>query len=277
LQNLHRPLLAPAPSAPVPAYNCSICYNPATRERFWGFATVLVAARSFADKGANSRLQQLGDIYDYKLFAPFANGSDYLIARSPRVPRDTVSAAVAVPVRDPALRWRLELAPADGWCPGWRWPMVAVVVLASALFGLLSSVVLASRRRLIRLVGRLQVRAGRGRGPRGRAVGGQARQRARLTDPAPSALSCPTRRQKTNTELAQEKERMDVLLARQLNLITCALGQRGGAAAGGGDPSSGSGPRRLSGGSRGTEEARGKPGGRRLGHARVVASGNCSS
>jgi hypothetical protein len=167
------PFPASLRSAPAAAFNCSVCYNAAARERFWGFATVLVAVHTISaasSNGANARLQRLAGLgYRYFLYAPLINGSDYVVASSARPPRDPVTLAVPVPLRDPALAWRLEMAPGDGWWPNWRGPMVAVVAVASTLFGALTAAVLASRRRLMRLVSRLQVQRGRRGGEGGGA------------------------------------------------------------------------------------------------------------
>lgn len=47
----------------------------------------------------------------------------------------------------------------------------------------------------------------------------------RTQSPKPTVFHCFARKQTTNEALNQEKQRMDVLLARQYNLISCVLQQ----------------------------------------------------
>lgn len=186
--------------APRPATNCSPCAFDG-HSRFWGFATVLVDFEAQLEQPTDapsgtrmSRLRELG--YDYELVgkAPF-NGSLALSSS-----RSRPQAPVVVPVPTPAAyeaddSWELMLAPAAGWTPAWRAPMLAVVVVGAAALGALSGVLLRNRRRLLRVVKRLKA---------------------------------------AYSHLADEKARKDVLLVRQMNLIGCMFdGRRSGAAGGG--------------------------------------------
>ncbi|KAI8463487.1 MAG: hypothetical protein J3K34DRAFT_145885 [Monoraphidium minutum] len=182
---------------PHAAYNCTPCYDPATRSRFWGFATVYVDVKDIADvsdTGSDTRLRRFDELgYSYELAAPQPGGGEETLAASAVPPAAPVETRVATPSD---LPWRLLIAPTKGWAPAWRDPMLAAVALLGILIGLLSFAILVSRRRLIRLVSTLRT---------------------------------------TNSELAEEKERTDVLLARQLNLITCAFGPHNSGGVGGWD------------------------------------------
>ncbi|GBG00256.1 hypothetical protein Rsub_12900 [Raphidocelis subcapitata] len=181
--------------APAPPYNCSICYNPVTRRMFWGFASCVINFSS-VEKGTDPRLKALTQQgYQYALYAPQPNGTRTRFAAS-RTPPPPPPASVSSTVYVPNSEWELRVYPARGWVPGWRGPMLATTTVAAALIGLLVGAVLVGRRQQAWLL---------------------AETRA------------------ANTALAAEKQRMDVLLARQYNLISCVLesGAMGAAANGG--------------------------------------------
>lgn len=208
----------------------------------------------------DSRIRKLGTLgYDYALVATGSGtgaGAGTVLSRSPRWPRAPLAVPVAVPAGlDKHEYWQLLIAPTGGWAPAWRDAMLAVVVVGAGLISALSGVVLRNRRQLLRLVARLRVR-------RAEAGGGVVRKRAcwephtwqlpftlpHAPRPGPAPLPSqlpppspltggPSHCQATNHELADEKERMDVLLARQMDLIACAVGgarasDAGGAAGG---------------------------------------------
>jgi hypothetical protein len=143
--------------------------------------------------------------------------------------------------------------PEQGWVPSWRTPMLAAVAVASALMGLLVGAVLVSRRQQAWLLKEMQVRRASGRVLWGR--GGQrascwdAWDLCRLGRPAfwvvgvvagsaagpalsfraPCLELPPPAPQASHAALVDEKRRMDVLLARQHNLLSCLL-ETGGVA-----------------------------------------------
>ena len=209
---------APPRSAPRAAYECPAkCWDPATKKRFWGFATVIVDVSSIAERSISSsgnrcaalrarcafrarvlcrlgvraqpfaslastpraprpslpppptsartcsetRLRRLAGLgYSYSLDAPLVNKTLQRIAVSPASPVDPIERTIELPTA-PEFFWRLKLAPADGWVPAWRGPVLAVAIIVSFGIGALSAVIMLSRRRLVRLVSRLQVRCAR--------------------------------------------------------------------------------------------------------------------
>ncbi|KAF8060038.1 serine/threonine-protein kinase [Scenedesmus sp. PABB004] len=179
--------------APNPPYDCppGLCYDAATRTRWWGFVSCIVRLDDLAN-GRDARLRGLTEMeYDYEFTAPQPDTREpIVIARSPDLPFDPVSATVFVPNGE----WSLRVAPQGGWVPAWRGPMLATVVVISCLVGLLVLATLVSRRVQLWLLREMKL---------------------------------------SNRALASEKERTDVLLARQYNLISLmaqqgALSGRGG-------------------------------------------------
>ncbi|KAI8468844.1 MAG: hypothetical protein J3K34DRAFT_515195 [Monoraphidium minutum] len=139
--------------APSAATNCSIpiCYDPATKTRFWGFAVAVANFDMFTSGGGGGggggRATLLGGLrdqgYDYALYVPQPEGGPPLRIPAAGPPlASPVAAAVTVPggsERDPTPggRWRLELAPRGGWAPRWRAPLLALVLVVSAALGAL--------------------------------------------------------------------------------------------------------------------------------------------
>lgn len=132
--------------------------------------------------------------YQYTMLAPQPDGSTIFFSHSGPAPLPP-SQSVAATVHAPNSDWTLRIKPGHGWVPDWRAPMLAAVAVASALAGLLVCAVLVSRRQSMWLLAEMAV---------------------------------------TNAELAGEKKRMDVLLARQYDLLSCMLKEAGGAGGGGG-------------------------------------------
>ncbi|KIZ04181.1 hypothetical protein MNEG_3785, partial [Monoraphidium neglectum] len=169
--------------APDQSYNCSICYNEEAKRLFWGFCSCIVNFESVI-KGTDSRLRSLAQQgYEYAMFAPQPNGTMFRFATSAQPPPPP-PASVAATIHVPNSNWTLLASPSQGWVPSWRDPMIATAAIASALIGLLVGAVLVSRRQQGWLLAEMR---------------------------------------STNVALADEKERMDVLLARQYNLISCVL------------------------------------------------------
>lgn len=50
-----------AARAPEDAYNCSICYDEATRTKFWGFVSCIVKLQDLAE-GKDTRLKSLSEM-----------------------------------------------------------------------------------------------------------------------------------------------------------------------------------------------------------------------
>eukprot|EP00775_Hariotina_reticulata_P009645 gene9645-9805_t len=99
---------------------------------------------------------------------------------------------VEAQVNVPGNAWVLRVAPQQGWIPVWRDPMLATVIIVSLFIGALIFATLVSR----------------------------CMQKTLLVE-----------MQASNKALEEEKRRMDVLLARQYNLISC-MAQQGSLAAG---------------------------------------------
>lgn len=171
---------AAARSAPDgPAFNCTPCYNATTRTRFWGFVNAVINLDSLVS-GADSRLTDLKSLVRawsarsrscrphecscalaYKwLLTPLAlccdmhqqgyrydlhridpdTGEKLAIAHSTVLPQAPVTASVHLP----QSTWVLGVSPEHGWVPVWRAPILAVVVVVSALMSLLLGAILVS-------------------------------------------------------------------------------------------------------------------------------------
>jgi hypothetical protein len=152
-----------------------------------------------------------------------------------------LSAPVSAPVKVPGPgfmaagnHWTLELAPAAGWAPAWRTPLLALVLVVSAALGLLLLGLLVNRQQQAWLLTELKASGAEGRGARagggwgerkgrGRRLACQSRRAQRrrsaagpaCLNPSPPFSPPHTRAQESNGALANEKRRMDVLLERQ--------------------------------------------------------------
>ncbi|GBF89307.1 hypothetical protein Rsub_02184 [Raphidocelis subcapitata] len=192
-------------------HNCSVCYDPATKSRLWGFAGSVVNFEQIAGgsgianaiggwpgggedgaagPGLLGRLERQG--YNYVLSAPQPGGSPVVIAQT----RDALRSPAAATIRTPTNEgWQLHIAPRGGWVPPWRDALLAMVLLISTAAGLLLLAVLVNRHQQAWLLAELRTR---------------------------------------NDELTTEKLRANALLARQYNLIGCLMEQQGAGGTGGG-------------------------------------------
>ncbi|GIL44373.1 hypothetical protein Vafri_1861, partial [Volvox africanus] len=186
--------------------NCSVCYDPATRTKFWGFATVLIHWNRFlydvvhindlVDEGLQYRLTRPDDVDKTKLFV--LGGQNEAL-------RDPVEVMIAVPNNV----WCLSVVDSRGWTPNWEWPLVAMVVVMSLLLSVLLG---------LALVGRTQ-------------------QHLLLEE----VLSANRQLEDAATAMLNEKERMEALLRRQYNLIECLGLDPGNSLIGNGGATSGAG------------------------------------
>jgi hypothetical protein len=87
-----------------------------------------------------------------------------MIATSGQMLYDPVTAIVEVPNNE----WTLLAAPRQGWVPSWRSPMLATVIIISAIFGGLVMATLVSRHLQLWLLKETKVSAAAaaGSGPR---------------------------------------------------------------------------------------------------------------
>ncbi|GLC33295.1 hypothetical protein PLESTB_000349600 [Pleodorina starrii] len=168
------------------ATNCPICYDPATRTKFWGFATVLIHWDRFVYS-----VVRIDDLSHQGLYFQLTrpddlNSSHTLLMAGRSVSlRDPVQVYIEVPNNE----WCLSVADSRGWSPNWEWPLVAMVVVMSLLLSVLV----------------------------GLALVGRAQQRMLLEE----VLSANQQLEDAATALLSEKERMEALLRRQYNLIEC--------------------------------------------------------
>ncbi|KAI8475398.1 MAG: kinase-like domain-containing protein [Monoraphidium minutum] len=199
------------------AYNCSICYDPATKSRFWGITGSVVDFEQIAggsgitnaragDKrepyhGLLGRLEQQG--YKYALTVPQPGGTPVVIAKTTSPLDAPLSARVHAPTNE---TWLLQVEPVGGWVPVWRDALLAMVLAISAATGVLLLCLFVNRQQQIWLLSELK---------------------------------------SNNKELTAEKLRTDALLARQYHLINCLMEQGGrllgGTPRGGGADASGGG------------------------------------
>jgi hypothetical protein len=156
----------------------------------------------------------------------------------------------------PNNQWTLLVAPRQGWVPSWRNPMLATVIILSVLFGCLVMATLVSRHLQLWLLKETKVRHWQGRCQTAATLTVACIQcwlasSGRVTTARLPPLTCIVDMlraldsatgtttltimirpfwcvmQASNEALAAEKNRMDVLLARQYNLISCMAEQRG--------------------------------------------------
>ena len=144
----------------------------------------------------DARLRSLEEQgYRYTLLGPQPTGALEVVAAT-EPPAPPPPRSAAAVAHVPGADWTLYVSPARGFVPAWRTPLLAMTTVAGALIGLLVGAVLVGRRQQNALLVR--------------------------TRAACSAL-------------AEEKRRMDLLLERQHDLISCVLaGEYDGGADGGG-------------------------------------------
>eukprot|EP00200_Dunaliella_tertiolecta_P017894 CAMPEP_0202422936 /NCGR_PEP_ID=MMETSP1128-20130828/51118_1 /ASSEMBLY_ACC=CAM_ASM_000463 /TAXON_ID=3047 /ORGANISM="Dunaliella tertiolecta, Strain CCMP1320" /LENGTH=687 /DNA_ID=CAMNT_0049031019 /DNA_START=129 /DNA_END=2189 /DNA_ORIENTATION=- len=158
------------------------CYNPATREKFWGFIGGVVSAEPLL-AGDNVHLEKLlSDDLSYSLTTSFlagTNGPGTLVSRGPKPDKVTASCAVDLP----GTSWVLSVySPRLDEIVQLRKGLLALVVVAAfILSGLLLLLLLCSKRASVLLQEQLV----------------------------------------TNKLLQEEKVSREALLGRQLDLLAC--------------------------------------------------------
>ncbi|GBF87741.1 hypothetical protein Rsub_00452 [Raphidocelis subcapitata] len=197
----------------------SLCYNNATGDKFWGFATAIGPMDDLRD-GNDSRLELLKskgyrwlmtrpytatELNDSSLYRPqWTAHGQYVFANSSRWPSNS---AVRSEINLGSAVWRLYLEPANGWRPAWERPGIAAVVLGSGLMALMVGLIAASWAQQRHLLGAVMDR------------------NVKLAD--------------TTAKLQEEKLRLDALLVRQYLLAVLGGQRAGGGGAGSGGAGSG--------------------------------------
>ncbi|KXZ47914.1 hypothetical protein GPECTOR_32g527 [Gonium pectorale] len=174
---------------PADATNCSICYDPATRTKFWGFATVMINWDVFVNQ-----VVVIGDLAAQGLSYRLVRRDDALtdavvwLAGSRTELHDPVRIHIPVPNN----LWCLTVMDERGWEPTWKWPLVATVIALSLILGSLVALALL----------------------------GRAQQRLLLLE----VLHANEQLEDAALVLLREKDRAEALLKRQYNLIECLGG-----------------------------------------------------
>ena len=118
------------------ATNCSACWDPGvpgngTGTKFWGFcAAVMDVALVYAANGGVSSFASMG--YLYRFARVFHDGMEQSIAESSPPPVES-DAPVSALVDQAGTTWKLYVAAAGGWTPAWQNPVIALVVVLSAV------------------------------------------------------------------------------------------------------------------------------------------------
>ncbi|KAG2438991.1 hypothetical protein HYH02_010782 [Chlamydomonas schloesseri] len=178
----------PYSGLPTSVRNCGICYNATTREKWWGLLTVLVNYDEVTN-GQDAYLATLRKLnYYYALVRPINSTSEQVIAQvGPTSLRD--EDAVTVEVRVLNAVWQLRVTMADGFRPSWEGPVIAAVVILAFVVSTLLCITAVSLKK----------------------------QRLLLRESMETNQKLVTATQR----LEEEKERMDVLLVRQYDLLRC--------------------------------------------------------
>ncbi len=190
------PTGVPLEGSPYSAF----AYNKTTQTKFWGFVTALILFNDvFA--GTNPTLVSLTNKgYLYQLSHPATSSSPAVVGASSPPPTHPV--AITFPMTNQLFM--LSISPASGtWDPVWKWPVIAAVVVISVVIAVLVFVMLIGFYK--QMVRRLILSSA----------------------PFPHSL-IPSPHQDTNAELQAakraveaEKDRLCLLLERQLELISC--------------------------------------------------------
>ncbi|GLC35525.1 hypothetical protein PLESTB_000198200 [Pleodorina starrii] len=178
----------PYSQLPASVRNCSVCYNATSREKWWGLLTLVINYEAVmqGDDAYLATLRKQG--FYYSLVRPLNATDEQLIyASGPSSLRDTD--AVTVEVKALNSVWLLRVVPSDGFAPSWTVPLVVAVLLMALLVSALLLVAISSLKR--------------------------ARMLLEETRAANRNLAEAMKR------LEEEKERMDVLLVRQYDLLRC--------------------------------------------------------
>uniref|UniRef100_A0A383VFW0 Protein kinase domain-containing protein n=1 Tax=Tetradesmus obliquus TaxID=3088 RepID=A0A383VFW0_TETOB len=195
--------------------NCSapLCFNPASREKFWGFATA-ISPMDDLRAGNDSRLDLFKQSNyrwamtrpytaterdNSKLFKPQSTlplNGEFVFSNSSTWPgRQAVQSTIHIANAD----WQVFLEPAAGWRPAWEKGLAATAVLGAGIIGVLVGTILASWAQQQKLLGEVMER------------------NEQLAE--------------TTAKLQEEKMRLDALLVRQYNLVAVlgrAAGKDGG-------------------------------------------------
>ncbi|GIM13633.1 hypothetical protein Vretimale_16702 [Volvox reticuliferus] len=179
----------PYSQLPASVLSCTVCYNATTREKWWGILTVLVNYKEVVNGKdaylANLRNQNL----DYELVRPINATNDDVIYRSDGISSLHDADAVTVQVKVINGEWLLRVAPRGGFEPSWKAPLIAAVVIIAFIISLLLSF----------------------------SMGSFKRQKMLLQE----TVAANHKLAETTEQLREEKERMDVLLVRQYDLLKC--------------------------------------------------------
>ncbi|KAG2500644.1 hypothetical protein HYH03_001411 [Edaphochlamys debaryana] len=179
----------PYSQLPASVRGCAVCYNATTRTKWWGLLTAAVNLDAVT-RGQDAYLSQLRSRGNhYELVRRINATAEQLIARVGATASLRGSGAVEVDFRVLDSTWTMRVVPSDGFQPSWRGPVIAAVVVVSLLVAALLFVALAFFKR----------------------------QRLLLQETVAALESLA----ETTQRLEQEKERMDVLLARQYDLLAC--------------------------------------------------------
>lgn len=131
--------------------NCvpqSMCYDPVTREKFWGFVTIILLLEELRN-GTDPRLDLLKQKgYLWSMTRPWTTtevkpagaGPEYVFCASKPPPRNPVQ----VPLEVSNNNWTVYLEPAEGWTPAWEAGMIVLVVLGSGVLAILIAIIMAS-------------------------------------------------------------------------------------------------------------------------------------
>ncbi|GIL79156.1 hypothetical protein Vretimale_16700 [Volvox reticuliferus] len=188
---------------PASVRNCNMCYNSTTREKWWGLVSVLVnyTAVASGEDAYLATLRKLG--FHYALVREINSTSEQVIAQvGPTTLRN--EDAVIIQVKVVNRIWLLRVSPAGGFIAPWRGPLIAAVIIIAFIISLLLFFSMASFKRQMLLL--------------------------QETVAANRNLAETTKR------LEEEKERMDVLLVRQYELLRCLDANRDGGKGGAPDP-----------------------------------------
>ncbi|GLI65794.1 hypothetical protein VaNZ11_009414 [Volvox africanus] len=179
----------PYSQLPASVQSCDVCYNATSREKWWGILTVLVNYKEVANGQdaylANLRKQNL----DYELVRPINATHDDVIYRTEGRSSLRNEDAVTVEVKVINGVWLLRVVPRGGFEPSWKAPLIAAVIIIAFIISLLLSFSIGSFKRQMLLL--------------------------------QETVAANHKLAETTEQLREEKERMDVLLVRQYDLLRC--------------------------------------------------------
>ncbi|GIL61307.1 hypothetical protein Vafri_15698 [Volvox africanus] len=179
----------PYSQLPASVQSCEVCYNSTSREKWWGILTVLVNYKEVVNGQdaylANLRKQNL----DYELVRPINATHDDVIYRTEGRSSLRDEDAVTVQVKVINGEWSLRVVPRGGFEPSWKAPLIAAVIIIAFIISLLL----------------------------GFSMGSFKRQMLLLQE----TVAANHKLAETTEQLREEKERMDVLLVRQYDLLKC--------------------------------------------------------